>query len=78
MMAQLTENKTPKEHATDHYSGARLLDYHTAAHYLSLSYWTIRDMASRGEIPCVRAGRRVLIDREDLDDWISRNKEQWS
>ena len=76
-MAQSTENKAVKEHATDHYSGARLLDFNAAATYLSLSYWTIRDMTSRGEIPCVRAGRRVLIDREDLDEWIERNKENW-
>ena len=76
-MAQSTENKAVKEHATDYISCARLLDYHAAAHYLSLSYWTIRDMASRGEIPCVRAGRRVLIDREDLDHWIEKNKENW-
>ena len=77
-MVQTTENKGIEDRSTDYLSGARLLDYHAAAHYLSLSYWTIRDMASRGEIPFVRAGRRVLIDRKDLDDWILRNKEQWS
>ena len=77
-MAQTTENKPVKEHATDCYSGARLLDFNAAAIYLSLSYWTIRDMTSRGEIPYVRAGRRVLIDREDLDHWIEKNKENWS
>jgi len=58
-------------------SGARLLDFRAASQYLSLSYWTIRDMVSRGEIPHVRAGRRVLIDVRDLNRWIDQNKEVW-
>ena len=77
-MVQTIEKKGIEDRAEDHQSVARLLNLNAAAHYLSLSYWTIRDMASRGEIPCVRAGRRILIDRRDLDNWIERNKETWS
>jgi excisionase family DNA binding protein len=32
-------------------------------------------MVLRGDLPLVRAGRRILIDRQDLDLWIERNKE---
>ncbi len=74
-MAQPTEREEVQK--LDHFSGARLLDFRAASRYLSLSYWTMRDMVSRGEIPHVRAGRRVLIDVRDLDRWIDQNKEVW-
>ena len=74
-MAQRTEGEGAQK--PDYLSGARLLDFRAASRYLSLSYWTIRDMVSRGEIPHVRAGRRVLIDVRDLDRWIDQNKEVW-
>ncbi len=52
----------------------RLLGLKSAAGYLSLSYWTVRELIWRGEIPSVRVGRRILVDREDLDAFIERNK----
>ncbi len=53
----------------------RLLGLKLAAGYVSLSYWTVREMIWRGELPSVRVGRRILVDREDLDDFIERNKQ---
>ncbi len=76
-MVQGINNKGDSRHSQDMQSGARLLDFRAASRYLSLSYWTMRDMVSRGEIPHVRAGRRVLIDVRDLDRWIDQNKEVW-
>jgi excisionase family DNA binding protein len=55
-------------------SSVRLLDYQSSADYLGLSYWTLRNMTQRGDLPFIRAGRRVLIDRKDLDRWIVNNK----
>lgn len=52
----------------------RLLGLKTAAGYLSLSYWTVRELIWRGELPHVRVGRRLLVDRADLDGFIERNK----
>ena len=52
----------------------RLLDLHSAAAFLSLSYWTLRTMLHNGEISYVRAGRRILVDKHDLETWIERNK----
>lgn len=54
----------------------RLLDYKTAAAYLSLSYWSIRELVLDGVIPHLKFGKKVLIDRRDLDDWIESRKEQ--
>jgi len=53
----------------------RLLDYQSASHYLSLSYWSVRTLVTNGEVPHVRFGKRILIDREDLDIWIDQHKE---
>jgi excisionase family DNA binding protein len=54
----------------------RLLDYKTAGVYMSLSYWSLRELVLNGEIPHMKFGKKVLIDRRDLDDWIDRRKEQ--
>jgi len=53
----------------------RLLDYKAAGAYLSLSYWSLRELVLNGEIPHLKFGKKVLIDKEDLDQWITRNKE---
>ena len=54
----------------------RLLDLQTAAQYLGLSPWTVRDLEAAGSVPRVRiplphAGelRKLLFDRHDLD-WL--------
>ena len=53
----------------------RLLDYKSAGAYLSLSYWSLRELVLNGEIPHLKFGKKVLIDRIDLDDWIETRKE---
>ncbi len=61
---------------------ARLLDLHSAAAYLGVSEWTIRDLEASGTVPRIRiplpnAGelRKLLFDREDLDQLIHRWKD---
>ena len=54
----------------------RLLDYRSAGIYMSLSQWSLRTLVTSGQIPFVKFGKRVLIDVQDLDAWISRTKEQ--
>ena len=53
----------------------RLLSYRDASAYMSLSYWSLRELVLNGEIPHVKFGKKVLIDRIDLDDWIETHKE---
>ncbi len=53
----------------------RLLSYEAATRYLSLSYWTVRHMVVEGYIPHIKSGKRVLIDVQDLDEWIEKSKE---
>jgi hypothetical protein len=61
----------------------RLLDLHGAAHYLSLSEWTVRDLETAGVLPRVRVPlpdhgelRKILFDRADLDRLIEEWKDR--
>jgi hypothetical protein len=60
----------------------RLLDLDTAAAYLSMSSWTIRDLEAAGVLPRVRVPlpdgrelRKLLFDRADLDRLIGAWKD---
>ncbi|MGD9853259.1 MAG: helix-turn-helix domain-containing protein [Nitrospirales bacterium] len=52
----------------------RLFSERDAAAYLGISYWTVRDLRFRGELPGIKIGRRILIDKQDLDAYIARLK----
>lgn len=61
----------------------RLLDVPGAAEYLNLSVWTIRDLIASGTLSRVRVPlphggelRRVLLDRDDLDQLIAAWKDR--
>ena len=56
----------------------RLLTIDQAAVYLGRTRQATERLASSGRIPTVRADRRVLVDRLDLDRWIDDNKTGWS
>jgi len=53
----------------------RLLDYNQAGLYMSLSRDSLTRMVTDGVIPHVRWGRKILIDIDDLNEWIEANKE---
>jgi len=60
----------------------RLLDLASAAVYLSVSPWTLRDLEAAGQLarvrlplPLGREVRKLLFDREDLDRLVARSKE---
>jgi excisionase family DNA binding protein len=55
-------------------NGGRLLTLNQAAEYLALSHWTLRRLVWRGDLPHVRIGRLVQLDRADLDAWIDSQK----
>ena len=52
----------------------RLISQKEAGEYLGISYWTVRDMVFRGDIPHIRIGRRILMDIKDLEEYIQKNK----
>jgi excisionase family DNA binding protein len=63
------------ENGRDQESTVQLLGLHETARRLSLSYWTVRDLVSNAEIPSVRIGRRVLIDKDDLNRFVGEHRE---
>ena len=52
----------------------RLLSVEGSARYLGVRKSTIYSWAARKKIPSVKIGRRLLFDRQDLDDIIERSK----
>jgi excisionase family DNA binding protein len=51
-----------------------LLSVKDAAIYLGRSEQSIQHLIFQKELPVVRVGRRVHLDRHDLDLWIEKNK----
>ena len=51
-----------------------LLSVREAGKILGISHHTIRAWIYQRRLPVVRLGRRVLIRREDLEDFIRRNR----
>lgn len=52
----------------------RLMTSREAAQYLCISERKLWDMLKNNEIPSVRLGRAVRIDRADLDAFIAKAK----
>jgi excisionase family DNA binding protein len=83
-----TLTRTPTKPAlgvgVSHDLAPRLLNVHEAGKYLGVSSWTIRSLVSDGHLHPVRLpsvrhrgelGRRLLLDRADLDAAIGGWKE---
>jgi excisionase family DNA binding protein len=51
-----------------------LLSVRDAAVYIGRSEQAVQHIIFNREIPVVRFGRRVHLDRRDLDVWIEKNK----
>ncbi len=54
----------------------RLFTLSEVATYLGRSVWSVRRLIWNGDLPQVRAGGRVHVDIQDMDDFIDKNKEQ--
>lgn len=48
----------------------RLLTVITAAQYLSTSKWMIRELVYKRRVPHVKLGKKVFIDKADLDRFV--------
>lgn len=55
----------------------RIYTVEEASHYLGRSVPAVRAMIREGKFPFIKDGRRVLLDVNDLDHWIDRNKERF-
>ena len=55
-------------------SEPRLLGVREAATYLGSTVWAIRTLVWEEQIPHIRIGKRLLIDRVDLDNFVDQHK----
>ena len=53
---------------------SRLLNVNKAAEYIDRSPKALRHLIAKGDIPAVREGKRIHLDRADLDQWIELRK----
>jgi excisionase family DNA binding protein len=51
----------------------RYLTVDACAMYLGRTSKAVRRLVERGELPCIRLGRRVQFDRVAVDRWIARH-----
>ena len=56
----------------------RLYSIPEAAFYLGRSVDALREMIWAGKLPCVKDGKRILLDIRDMDAWIEGNKTQFT
>jgi len=70
----IIENKTAN--CIDRAQSPRLLTLTKAAEYLGLTTWAMRERIWAGQIPVVRfpGGRKMFVDRADLENFIGQNK----
>ena len=52
----------------------KLIGVEEVAELTSIPESTIRRMVTKGRIPCVRLGKHVRFDPEDISAWVERNK----
>lgn len=52
----------------------KLLDIKQAAQYLSATVWYVRTLIWNRQIPAAKHGKKWLIDRTDLDKFITAQK----
>jgi excisionase family DNA binding protein len=56
----------------------RLYNLNEASVYLGRSVGALRELIWKGELPCIKVGRRVHLDILDMDIFIEKNKTQFT
>lgn len=52
----------------------RLLTIRESAFYLSATVWFIRSKIWSGELPALTLGKRLVVDKVDLDRFVEKQK----
>ena len=56
----------------------RLYTIKEAGYYMGRTVWSMRELIWSGKLPIVRDGKRIWIDKEDMDSYIEKNKETYA
>ena len=54
--------------------GARLLPIPAIAEYLGCTSWQARTLVRAGKFPHIILGKRIVVDKVDLDAFVDRRK----
>ena len=54
----------------------RLLDVKDAAQYLSIGCTMLREWIKTKKIPCIRLNSKILLDVEELDEFVNELKKR--
>ena len=52
----------------------RLYTLKEAGDYLGRSLWSMRELVWTGKIPIIRDGKRIFVDIDDLELYVTKNK----
>jgi len=55
---------------------AEIVGAKTGSKEYGFKYTSFRSLLHSGEIPVIRIGRAMYVDRRDVEDWIERSKER--
>ena len=75
LAAQIAARINPQIQRRNGASASRLLTVKDSAAYIGRTEQALQHLIHKREIVVVRKGRRVHLDRNDLDRWIEANKE---
>ena len=75
MSAKKLSPVVPAQPNTESFS-SRGLRVSEAAAYLGVTVFFIRDAVWKNELPAMKLGRRLIIAREDLDQFFEKQKTQ--
>ncbi len=56
----------------------RLFSIPEAGYYLGRTVWAVREMIYAGKLPYIKDGRRMLLDKGDMDIWIENNRQRFT
>jgi len=56
----------------------RLYSISEAAYYLGRTVNALREIIYRGRLPYVKDGRRVFVDKKDMDDFVEKSKTRYT
>jgi len=55
---------------------AQLIGAKLASREYGIKYTSLRSIVHRSELPHIRIGRALYLDRRDIEDWIEASKER--
>lgn len=64
----------PKHRRGKRQPSPRLMSIRDAAAYLACSEWVMRSLIDKGELPHLNVGKKLRVDRGDLDTFIDSHR----